>query len=521
MPLNIKVTSRAAPAEDAQPSGDVVAEADGSSAQAPKQKLGIFVNKKEAAAPQVAPTKEKRSLFGTAKPASTEKSVSKGLFGNREPTADKAETGSAEPSKKEGGSLGGLFKKASPKQAAAEKPGVAKSKPLKAKKAEKAAPSKGGSKAVNILVELEDGRKVSWALTKTGLVQLEDGEISGRTLSFSARDHRYGTESALTAAAAQSLALSELGEDVRIVNASKQFRAVYATTTERTKEFGSAEVGPGLLVVEAAGSSSEEASATDRILGVQLLSQDGTLGLVVLYHLGPNGEASSPQITVNPGDLSFVLAQFVSARRLDEDTTRVALLNNTDLLEAVASFKAYPTQAQFFGLPVSKVLNGVTALSVVAAVAAGAYAGLGYTEKLAAESARVRAQSALKTAKESTTAKLDSSVVSFSRTQALELNAALDLANALWIPGTTIVLDSTTERNVYMVRMPMVRSSAVAGRPSVLDRTTEDQVQALATLPMPEGCSKSLINFSGALNAAQVTVECQGNPGPLPSYRVE
>lgn len=509
-----------------------MAEADGSASPAPaasKQKLGVFLNKKDAPAPAAQPAKEKSGFFGKQRAEKVKDSSKRSLFGKSSTPSEKATGESATVAKKAGNSLGGLFKKSptnmgeGEQSSATQKELVKAKKPLKAPSAKSSVKSggKGAAKGVNILVELEDGRKVTWALSKSGLRQLDDGEFSGRTLSFSARDFRYGTESAITVAAAQSLALSELGEDVRIVNASKQLRAVFATTAERSKEFGTAEVGPGLLVVESAGNSSEDVSSSDRILGVQLASEDGTLGLVVLYHLGPNGEASVPQITVNPGDLSFVLAQFVAARRLDEENTRVVLLSNVDVLEAVVAFKAYPTQAQFFGLPVSKVLNGAAALSLIAAVAAGAYAGAGYTAKVSAESARARAQSELVAAKQETTAKLDSSVVSFSRTQALDLNAAFGNANALWIPGTTVVLDATADRNVYMVRMPMVRSSAVAGRPSILDRTTNDHVQSLANLPLPEGCNKSLINFSGALNAAQVTVECQGNPGPLSSYRVE
>lgn len=506
--------------------------------EAPRKGLGAFVKEKPRAEP-LAEKKPQGGLFARLKGSNSPKadvSAAKpakaggGLFASKKTSgadasvadarvvstqsAEAAQPASTAPKK----SLMGSFKAAKGADRTTDE-----TESKKAGKASKAArsPKAVNSKSVAVLVELEDGKQVCWEVTAQGMTPIEM-ERASRVLSFSVRDQRFATDEALSATAAQSLALSEIGEDARILNASKTLRAVYATTAERSKSFGMVNVGPGLMAVEPLLKAADaDAGEGDRIYGVQLFDADGSMGLVVLYHFNAQGDASTPQVTVNPTDLGFVLAQFVSSRRLDPDTTKVVLVKNQDLLKGLAHFKPYPTQAAILGVPVSKVLNAAALLSLVAAVGAGAYAGYGFVLKQNAERDLARASQAKQQAYQEADALLTSSVVSFAKTQALDVDTTMAVAQKVWVPGSVVSMEATTSLSTFGVRMPMARGNNVGGRPSMLDRTTVNQVNDLISITAPEGCSKSILNLSGALNAAQVTVECESSPGRLSAYRLD
>lgn len=495
----------------------------------PRKGLGAFVSDKPRAQP-AAPKKTEGGLFGRFKAGAPKNESSgpkpaKGLFASKKASApadsvtDAQEVQgerksmslpAASESKK---SLLGSLKASKPAASKADKPAKA-AKPARASKA----PS---SKSVAVLVELEDGKQVCWDVTAQGMTSIEM-EQAPRVLSFSVRDQRFGTDVPLSVTAAQSLALAEIGEDVRLINASRNLRAVYATTAERSKSFGLVNVGPGLMALEPLFKAADtEQNEADRIYGLQLFDSDGSMGLVVLYHFNAQGDASPPQVTVNPTDLSFVLAQFVASRRLDPDTTKVVLVKNQDLLKSLAHFKPYPNQASILGMPVSKVLNAAAMLSLVAAVGAGGYAGYGFVLKQNAERDLARASQAKQQAYHEADALLTASVVSFANTQAIDVDATMAQAQQVWVPGAVVSLDATSTLRTFGVRMPMTRGSNIGGRPSMLDRTTANQVDALINITAPEGCSKSILNLSGALNAAQVTVECESSFGRLSAYRLD
>lgn len=461
-----------------------------------KKGLGMFVNARPSSAsdaPVTAATSKegKRGIFsGFAKGKTVKAAASK---------ADKPE-----------------------KTAKVAKEKVRKEKPAKSPRKSlfsRSSVSAVGKAGLQVLVELEDGRQVGWRLDAHGLHQ-QELDVSSRVLSFSNRDLRFATDGAVGASSAQSLALSEVGEDVRVVNASRALNAVFAVTVERSKGFLDRQVGPGLLVLEEALKESL-VPGEDHIGGVHLNNADGSIGLVVLYHFTSSGDVGKAQVTVNPDDLQFVLAQFVSARRLDLDTTKLTLLSNEDLLKASKHFRPYPTQASILGVPVSKVLNTGATLALFAAVGAGAYAATGYAQLESAKRqlsiAQTKKNNALREANEI----LTSSVVSFARTQAIGLDKAMGTARDVFVPGAVVQMDANTKRSLYTIRMPMLRAGTSGGRPSALDRTEGSHLQNLIDLAAPEGCEKSILNFTGALNVAQVTVECQDDSGLLLAYRLD
>lgn len=460
-----------------------------------------------------------------AAPASSSASLLKRFGGPRKASADAAQEPKAE--KPAASSLLGRFGSKKPANAApvdaAEKP-VKEAKAPKAPKAPKAAKpaakqSGRKSTSVAVLVELEDGRQLAWQVSREGIAAVEMGE-AGTLLSFSPKDQRFSADIPLSNKAAEALAIAEIGEDVRMVNASKALHAVYATTTTRVTAFGGLQVGPGLLVLESLMPMSD-ANGQDRIGGLQLMDADGSIGLVVLYHINAQGEIGAPQVTVNPGDLGFVLSQFVAARRLNQDSTQVVLAKNEDLLRAAEHFKAYPSQPTVLGMPLSAAQRMMAFATLAAAMGAGGYAGYGHLQLGSAKAALSSAMSDKSRALAEADALLQGSLVSFAKTQALDAGATLGTAQAVWVPGAKVSLEASLASAVHLVELPLSRTMSGGGAPSVLDRVELDHVKSLIDQSAPEGCSKSVMNLTGGMNAVQITFECQNTVGGLLSYRLD
>lgn len=407
---------------------------------------------------------------------------------------------------------------AAPKAPSMDAPKGDKPPRTKMKLAPKKRPVAKGSGAASILVELEDGTALSWMLHPNKLEPIQREDLAGRVASFTSKDFRFASDLPLTASGAQNFAVAELAEDARVINTSKTARSIYATTTTRVNEFAPVQLGPGLLLLEGIVPFADN-HGQERVVGVQLQDESGSLALVVLYHVTPRGEVGQPQVAVNPGELQFVLQQFLAARRLDPDATPLTLLGNDDLLRAFDEFQSYPAESTFLGLPLSVATRGVAAIAVAAALAAAGYAGYGYHLDTTAKAALSRANAEKASALQQAEALLVSSLASFSQTQALDLKAVAGIAQQVWVPGAKVSMEATLATAVYKVDMPL--TNLASGGTSVLSQVQPDRLQALLEAPAPEGCTKSIMNLSGGLNAAQTIVECQNTVGSLRSYRLD
>ena len=406
-------------------------------------------------------------------------------------------------------------------KAKAEKPRKEKaSKQAKAEKPAKAKKVKPAKKSgvPHVLVELEDGTSLAWQVKPNGLTVADVQALGGPTASFTSKDYRFNSDLPLSASAAQTLAVAELGEDARVINASKTEKSVYASTTSRVLDFNGADVGPGLLLLESIVPFADS-HGQDKVVGVQLLDDDGSLALVVLYHVTPRGEVGLPQVAVNPGELSFVLQQFLASRRLDPDSTPLTLLSNDDLLKTFSSFRAYPAEATILGMPASAAIRMGTGLMLALAVASVGYTGYGYQLERDAKAKLSRANAEKTSALQQAEALLSSSLVSFSRTQSVDIKNATEIAQQVWVPGAKVSLEANLNTATYRIEMPLTNMSS--GTASVLNRVQPERLEALMEVPVPEGCTKSILNLSGGLNAAQTIVECQNAVGTLRSYRLD
>ncbi len=484
---------------------------------------------KTASAPAEPAPKPSKPLFGrfgatwkTAEAAGTASETKGAAQGADEPKAS---------SEKESSNVLGRFaRKSAPAPTAIAAPAakkrwsfgrdsIEKKKQASARSAKPARSVAAARGTLDVLVELEGGRRVCWRVSPDSVQELDLPEAV-RVVSFSRQEHRFHVEAPLSYSAAYDLALSELGEEARIVNASKSRGTVYATSAERLTELRPLEVAPGLLLVDEL-LSKDRAETEELICALVLKGEASGQSLALLYHFSSQNEVSAMQVTVNPDNLNFVLSQFASARRLDVDTAKVVLFGNADLLSVASKLQAYPSEAVWNGVSVRKILWGAALASAVGAGVGAMYATTAYVALAQAERAAAKTQQAQKEARKEISELVGQSVQSFARMQSLPLSDITARAGELWTPGARVSVDASAKSQVYAVTLPLTRGGMLGNRPSVLHQLQLSNVEPLLKKSPPEGCTKAVPEVSGGMNVVQITVTCESPADSLSAYRLD
>lgn len=370
---------------------------------------------------------------------------------------------------------------------------------------------------LTLVTELEGGRSVFWQVGATTLAPAQ-ADAAVFAVSFSAEDRRFATAQPLGQRAAQDLALMEIGEPVRMVNASRARSAVYATRASRVASFSMA-LAPGLQALDELLSRAGRARR-NLVTGFVLRDASGRT-LALLYHADAQGELGALQVTANPENMEFTLAQFVASRRLDVDSHEVVLFDNADLLSAAATLQRYPVEPVLAGLTLTQWLRTGAAAAFVAALASGAWAGMEHLRG-AELAARVRALTAsTKHASTRNGELLRSALPSFGRLMGLDTDAELGRAQSLWLPGTRVTMEARVAETRYRLTMPVVRGERVGARPSVASRLSVEELEGLVDFAPPQGCDREGLAVKGALNELQVSIVCKNPASAFARYRLD
>lgn len=388
----------------------------------------------------------------------------------------------------------------------------------KAKKAAARQPRFAAGKAeksVVLVTELDNGRQLYWKLEAGALVQLK--EAPGETAySFAKEDFRYRTDGALSYKQANDLALTEIGETVQIVNRSKDLKAVYAARADRVLETKFL-LFPGQ-------------QALDRILternkfGQSLIcgfhfKGEGNDEVAVLYHVAADGEASKPQISVNPDSMEFVIAQFSASRKVDKNITEVVLFDNAEFLAALQGSQPFPNEPVWRGVPVRKLLSAAALGSVVVAAGVTAFAGLQWQQQQALSSKQSRLKSELDQARHAIDSRILAAVPTFAKVMSLDPRALGQRAQQLYVEDSHMVMSATLAEVSYSLAMPIVRQQSFNNRPSVMDPITTEHHDRLIKFHVPEGCTASPLSATGALNDTHLKITCETGNTAFGSYR--
>lgn len=397
-------------------------------------------------------------------------------------------------------------------------PGPAKPSTAAKTSSKKKKPLRASGPHLDLLIELDAERRVFWRVTRTGLTQVSADDVR-QAASFSPRDYRYGTEEPLSYNQARDLALSEIGEECRIVNASKSHSAVYATTAARVSTVN-LPFGPGLALIERLLAEGKH-EGRELVVGLLLTDEASTQSLALLYHVNLKGVFSAPQVTMNPDNLNFTISQFASSKRLDVDAAEVLLFKNAELLGAAGGLELYPAEAVWNGISVRKLAWMGVFASMAAAGLGGTYGAQAFVRKSLLQSEQTALAVEVKAIDRTLQTTISESLVSFAATQSVDVQQVSDRAAQLWVPHSKVTLEATSKQQRYDISMPLTRGGFTNNRPSVLGQLATRDVEPLIGMTVPEGCTKDIPGVSGGVDAIQITINCESSARPVNRYRLD
>jgi hypothetical protein len=489
--------------EVVETSGDMPAPASDSSARDALAGLGL--QKRGAAADDELAVEagvdlsadESNSPSGEPSTPATNQPKSKGLFGLKK--AAKAE--SPAPKAK-------LSKEKKPK---AEKAAKAE-KPAKAPKAQK---SSGPVTSINLLTELgENGRQLLWSMTATTLVQLPDPPAD--VVSFSREDTRFHTELALPYAKAQAHAIEEIGEMVAVVNRTKELRTIYSTREERATS-SPYKIGAGQQLLDLLlKKNGREGQAL--VTGFSLKDASGSTSVVVLYAMSEDGGSSKPQVTVNPDNMTFVLAQFTTSRKIPRDTPQV-LFTNEDLLAVAGEMKYFPKERTWNGIPIRVLQNFGAGITGVVAAGAVGWASMGYMSKQSLSNRTAEVKKRTDAVTEKNNQLIGSGLTSFAANLTEDHVRMFSISQQMWVPNSKVTAEMKSGELKVTVALPLQLGKIYANGPSVFDVTGAANLRQLYEKVAPDGCSKSQPQTTGNLNEIRIDITCQSPDTSFYRYR--
>lgn len=404
-------------------------------------------------------------------------------------------------------------------------------RPATSSKSRDASVGRGGPRAPEapqfLCTELTAGVQAFWRLTAEGLEPATQEGVTS-ALSVTAQDHRFASTSRLRYSGAAALAQAETGEVVSVVNLSGgALGAVYATPLDRAQESAWA-IKPAaaalstLLVDKLADRTGSAAATSDMIVGFDLKLRESDSRLVILYRLTSDNDLVDVQVSANVDDLQFALRQFAAIRRIDPALAEVVLFSTEELAQASLRIAAFSAEAVWQGVPVRKVAAVACAVSVALATAATGVAAWEYVDFARASAEVARLDAAIQGKSSSVANSITAAPSAFARQGGVDVAGALAGAQALWLPGTTLVMDARASQGVrYEVRMPLVQGTNSGGRAGLAGALTPERLSGLIDLVAPEGCSRDGTYITANLNEVQVIITCQGAHSPLAGYRLD
>lgn len=399
---------------------------------------------------------------------------------------------------------------------APESPKVAKKeKPQNAARPKVQKPRKRSNEYF-LLTEIGGGRTVTWKMTSQGVATIETVPANAGVISFSHEDKRFEVDGKKTQSQALSIALEEIGDEVHVLNRSKDLGAVYATLRSRV-DSSDYRLGPGQLLVD----TLVQARAKDApalIIGLELKDCEGRDALLVLYYLSAAGRLSDPQVSIYPDNRDFLLSQFAAAHQAARESAQVLLLDNAAVFDTAAAMQFYPHEPMLGRVPARVVWRNAAFLSVLAAAASTSFAYQAMTQHNNARGQAARIQAQVQALQHANAGLLDGSPRALAKGLTLDLDHIIKLSHSFWVPGARVQLKADGTGTDYLITVQMMKTTP-SGAPSASAPINQRAVDALLNLKTPEECTRGALNFSGTFNEAQLSIRCEAPPSALDRYR--
>lgn len=195
-------------------------------------------------------------------------------------------------------------------------------------------------------------------------------------------------------------------------------------------------------------------------------------------------------------------------QKLPEDAPWI-LFNAADVLAAAPRVRAYPAEPEWAGIPTRRMIHAALAASLLLAAGGAANALDGVQRIRAAEASAREAKARAAQLQAELGALMRSRPAMLAGALGLDPLAQLDRAGLLWRAGAKVALEARSAASEYTITVPFVQPRMnFQNRPSAHSVTARARVSAVLEIEPPQGCVRSGLRATGALNEVSLVVRC-------------
>ncbi len=323
---------------------------------------------------------------------------------------------------------------------------------------------------------------------------------AGRPDDDTADDYRYNLPKKMTASQASSHVQRELGlfHTLRTIVVQAAVPVAYSVVEEKVPPKD--RILPFSLPLEQLMSGDNLIPPC--VTGVLFGESD----LLILMAYPGNGRVFV-QTSVSPDNLAEIIISFAAANSINIPVEAVPLYTGAEFLVALARTPAYPFDTDVMGLPLTRVIRGGLAVSVIALlVSSGIYWHL-YNQVRKSQAA---AQSLIRDKQPVLTAMLGRL-----RANPAALGAALSVkypllvqhATRLWVQGATVRSSATAAGETHVVTLPLREKNH-----PVSDAQVSQMIQKTG---LPAGCVPAGLTISSSANEIRSSYDCAYAANPV------
>ena len=379
-----------------------------------------------------------------------------------------------------------------------------------------------------------------WQVSAEGAIPMpRSGAV--RVISFHPEERRVASGPKSIEAAKSHVVREGLSaEHVRVVNRSKQDGVIYAAPVGYLDALAGEDalgpsraqdeawppapaisaVAPGLMLVDRlldrAGQASAARSARPFAVLIDLCSPADEASVarlprerLVIGVVMPD-PALQPAVVCSVTDepVRDVARLVLYEQKLPEDAPWV-LFNAADVIAAAGMVAFYPSEAEWSGVAIRHIRHAMLAASVL--LAAGGAASLFETAYRIgdAEARAAQARQDIDRMQRELGALMLGRPTALAHELGMDPLAMLDRAGELWRAGARVAIDARGRVAEYTVTVPFSQPRMTfQNRPSAHSVTERARIASVLAIDPPQGCVRSSLNATGALNEITLVVRC-------------
>ncbi len=376
----------------------------------------------------------------------------------------------------------------------------------------------GGEIPKLLCVQIESGQKVWYRLNGLdgAIEQIAADNFIPESAYFSLTndDYRRKATESLSNKAATSLVSRtiETMDSVVVINRSKHGFVYGTTKTRLADESVSAPPIPLMIALDAL--IGNKGIAGPAIIGI-VFEKDG---LSLLFALDDSkhkieDNKTKYQISISNENIEGSAIAFASMMNLPEEAP-LYLFTKRDLLAASKHFAPYPMDGGFEALVVSKVLPGITAISVLASCGLWGWVYWQQNELESVQAQILEEQAAEDAANRQIAAIIENNPIGITKSISLDFTKGLSEAEAFYIPNSKVESDLSITSRIHTVALSYRNNRTK----TLNDINNREKFDLALTRVAPEGCRLTGITFMGNMNEIKSKYACTNNPAPLARF---